>query len=152
MTNAGYKLTRFADDWVVVFKTRREAEESLDLARQVLGKLGLQIHPNKTRITSIKWGFEFLGYKLKQGKGLKLSHEKITSKRNAQNIYAYPKDKSIEKFMNNIRERNRRRLPLTMKALIDYISPVIRGWGNYFRKANVRKLFNKLDRWIVRTT
>ena len=150
MTNAGYKLTRFADDWVVVCKTRREAEEALNLAREILAKLGLQIHPDKTRITNIKWGFEFLGYKLKQGKGFKLNHNKIKSKRNALNIYVYPKDKSIEKFMNNIRERTKRRLPLTMKELVDYINPVIRGWGNYFRKANVRKLFNKLDRWIVR--
>ena len=53
MTNAGYRLTRFADDWVVICKSRKEAEEALNLARDILGKLGLQIHPDKTRITNI---------------------------------------------------------------------------------------------------
>lgn len=150
ITREGYKLTRFADDWIVVCKTRKEAEEALSLAKKILKRLGLQLHPNKTRITHVKWGFEFLGYKIKQGKGLKLDQKKIVSKMNRNNIYAYPKDKSIQKFKDKIRERTRRRLPLTMKELIDYINPIIRGWGNYFRKSSVRKLFNRLDRWIVR--
>lgn len=135
MVREGYKLTRFADDWVVVCKTRKEAEKkALLLAEKILKRLGLQLHPNKTRITHVKWGFEFfLGYKVKQGKGLKLDKKKIVSKRNRNNIYAYPKDKSIQKkFMDKIRERTRRRLPLTMKELIDYINPVIRGWETIF--------------------
>lgn len=150
MTKEGYKLTRFADDWVIVCKSRKEAEEALGTAKKVLERLGLQLHPNKTRITHIKWGFEFLGYKIKQGKGLRLNRAKVVSKTNKSNIYAYPKDKSIEKFKVEIRDRTGRRQPFTMKELIDQINPVIRGWGNYFRKAHVRKLFNQLDRWIVR--
>ncbi|MFD3262233.1 group II intron maturase-specific domain-containing protein [Paenibacillus lentus] len=66
------------------------------------------------------------------------------------NIYAYPKDKSIQSFMDTIRTRTHRRIPLTVFELIDSINPVIRGWGNYFRKAHVRKLFNRLQRWIIR--
>lgn len=150
MTGAGYKLTRFADDWLIVCKTRQEAENALNLAKRTLERLGLKIHPEKTRITNIKWGFEFLGYKIKEGKGLRLNRTKIKSNINAKNLYAYPKDKSIKKFKETIRERTKRRIPLTMKELIDSINPVIRGWGNYFRKAHVRKIFNMLDRWIVR--
>lgn len=150
MTGRGYKLTRFADDWLIVCKSKREAEEALELAKSVFDKLGLKLHPEKTRITHVKWGFEFLGYKVKAGKGLKLNRGKITAKINRNNLYAYPKDKSVKKLMDEIRNRTKRRLPLTMKELIDYINPVIRGWGNYFRKAHVRKLFNKLDRWIIR--
>lgn len=150
MTNAGYKLTRFADDWLIVCKTRKEAEDALNLAKKTLERLGLKIHPEKTRITNIKWGFEFLGYKVKEGKGLRLNKAKIKSNIHTKNLYAYPKDKSIKKFKEAIRERTKRRIPLTMKELIDNINPVIRGWGNYFRKAHVRKLFNMLDRWIVR--
>lgn len=150
MTDKGYKLTRFADDWLIVCKTKREAEEALNLAKRVLEKLGLKLHPEKTRIAHVKWGFEFLGYKIKAGKGLKLNREKVTSTINKSNLYAYPKDKSIKKFRDEIRNRTKRRLPLTMKELIDNINPVIRGWGNYFRRAHIRKLFNKLDRWILR--
>jgi len=66
------------------------------------------------------------------------------------NVYAYPKDKSIQAFKDSIRARTRRRIPLSLYELIDSINPVIRGWGNYFRKAHVRKLFNRLQRWIIR--
>ena len=150
MTSHGYKLTRFADDWLIVCKTKKEAEEALKLAKQFLERLGLKVHPDKTRITHIKWGFEFLGYKIKQGKGLRLNKNKIKSKMNKNNLYAYPKDKSIKRFMDEIRDRTKRKRPLKLKELIEYINPVIRGWGNYFKKANVRKIFNRLDRWIIR--
>jgi RNA-directed DNA polymerase len=150
MTSQGYKLTRFADDWLIVCKTKKEAEEALELAKKTLKKLGLEIHPSKTRITHIKWGFEFLGYKIKQGKGLKLNRDKIKSKINKINLYVYPKDKSTERFMDEIRDRTKRKRPLKLEEVIELINPVIRGWGNYYKKANVRKIFNKLDRWIVR--
>jgi len=149
MTSKGYRLTRFADDWVVLCKTRAEAARAIRDARTILESLGLTLHPEKTKITHIKWGFEFLGYKLKRGKGLSLPQEKV-KKQPKTNIYAFPKAKSVQSFMDTIRTRTHRRIPLTVFQLIDSINPVIRGWGNYFRKAHVRKLFNRLQRWIVR--
>ena len=149
MTARGYRLTRFADDWVVLCKTQAEAARALRDARMILESLGLTLHPDKTRITHITRGFEFLGYKLKRGKGLSLPRDKV-KKQPKFNIYAYPKAKSIQAFMDTIRARTRRRIPLTVYELIDSINPVIRGWGNYFRKAHVRKLFNRLQRWIIR--
>jgi len=149
MTGKGYRLTRYADDWVVLCKTQSEAYQAVRDARAILETLGLTLHPGKTRITHIKWGFEFLGYKLKQGKGLALPKWKV--KKSARgNIYAYPKDKSIQAFKDTIRARTRRRIPLSLYELIQSINPVIRGWGNYFRKAHVRKLFNRIQRWIIR--
>lgn len=62
----------------------------------------------------------------------------------------FPKDKSIKQFMDTIRARTRRRIPLNVFQLIESINPVIRGWGTYYRKAHVRKLFNRLQRWIIR--
>jgi group II intron reverse transcriptase/maturase len=149
MTSRGYKLTRYADDWVVLCKTQAEAATAKRDARAILETLGLTLHPDKTRITHIKWGFEFLGYKLKQGKGLTLPKGKV-KKAAKGNIYAYPKEKSIQAFKDSIRARTRRRIPLTLFELIESINPVIRGWGNYFRKAHIRKLFNRLQRWIIR--
>lgn len=151
MIKMGYCLTRFADDWVVLCRSRREAEQALRDARNILSKLGLTIHPEKTRITHMKWGFEFLGYKVKQGKGLlKLPRHKIKKLPNKKNIYAIPTEKSVKRFMDTIRNRTQRRIPLNLYELIENINPVIRGWGNYYRKAHVRRLFNKLQRWIVR--
>ena len=150
MESRGYKLTRFADDWVVLCRTRGEATKALEEARKILESLGLAIHPDKTRITHINEGFEFLGYKLKRGKGLKLARNKIKKKMHSSNIYAFPKEESIKRFKATIKERTKRRIPVTTKEIIDRINPVIRGWGIYYRKAHVRKLFNKLQRWIVR--
>lgn len=150
MTAKGHKLTRFADDWLVTCRTRGEAEQALQAAREILQELGLEIHPEKTRITHISYGFEFLGYKVKQGKGRKLPKDKIKKQANRLNLYAIPKQQSMKRFMEQIRNHTRRRMPLTLKEVVDTINPIIRGWGNYFRKADVRKLFNKLDRWIVR--
>jgi len=149
MTKKGYRLTRFADDWVILCKTQVEAAKALREARIILESLGLTLHPDKTKITHIKWGFEFLGYKLKRGKGLSLPLEKV-KKIPRINIYAYPTDKSIKRFIDTIRSRTKRRIPLTVYQLIDTINPVIRGWGNYYRKAHVRKLFNRLQGWIIR--
>ena len=150
MESRGYKLTRFADDWVVLCRTRGEAIKALEEAIEVLKSLGLTIHPEKTKITHINKGFEFLGYKLKRGKGLKLAKNKIKKRMNSSNIYALPKEESIKRFKATIKERTKRKIPLTTKEIIDRINPVIRGWGIYYRKAHVRKLFNKLQGWIVR--
>lgn len=72
MTGKGYRLTRFAYDWVVFCKTQAEAAKAIRDARMIPESLGLTLHPDKTKRTHIKWGFEFLGYKLKRGKGLSL--------------------------------------------------------------------------------
>lgn len=149
MTGRGYKLTRFADDWLVLCRTRAEAQQALYEATAILKELGLTLHPEKTRIVHITWGFEFLGYKLKRGKGLKLSESKLSKKPNAQGMYAVPKEQSIRRFMDQIRLKTKRKIPLTLKEIIDEINPIIRGWGTYYRKANVRKLFSRLKGWIV---
>ena len=151
MVEKGHRLTRFADDWVVLCRTRREATQALRDAKEILESLGLTLHPEKTQITHISKGFEFLGYKVKQAqKGLRLPSHKIKKGPNKLNLYAIPTQKSLDRFVGTIRNRTKRRVPLKLNELIQTINPVIRGWGNYYRKAHVRKLFNKLQRWIVR--
>ena len=79
-----------------------------------------------------------------------MSQQKIRSGARQGNLYAYPRQKSIDKFKETIRARTQRKLPLSVEELIEDLNPVIRGWGNYYSKAQVRRLFNQLDRWIVR--
>jgi retron-type reverse transcriptase len=57
MRRKGYQLTRFTEDWVVTCKSAEEAR--------------LELQPQRTRIVHVQYGFEFLGYKIKRGKGLK---------------------------------------------------------------------------------
>ena len=151
MRRKGYRLTRFADDWLVTCRTRAQAQAVLNYATKVLEKLGVVLHSEKTRIVHVRHGFEFLGYKIKRGKQpLKLPTRKIKSGTRQGSLYVYPRQKSIDHFKEQIRKRTRRKAPLSTQELIDEINPVIRGWGNYYKKAHVRKLFNQLDRWIIR--
>ena len=151
MRRKGYRLTRFADDWLVTCRTRAEAQAALKFATKVLKKLGVVLHEDKTRIVHVRHGFEFLGYKIKRGaRPLKLPKHKIKSGAQRGALYVYPRQKSIDHFKEQIRKRTRRKAPLTTEELIDEINPIIRGWGNYYRKAHVRKLFNRLNHWIRR--
>lgn len=151
MRRKGYRLTRFADDWLVTCRSRAEAQQALRFATRVLEKLGVTLQAEKTRIVHVRHGFEFLGYKIKRGsKPLRLPAHRIKSGLRHGALYAYPRQKSISHFKDQIRKRTRRKAPLSTQELIAELNPVIRGWGNYYCKAHVRKLFNRLDQWIVR--
>jgi group II intron reverse transcriptase/maturase len=143
MAQAGFKLTRYADDWVIVCRSRTEAERALASARAVLeGELELQLHPEKTRIVHITRGFEFLGYKIGRGKGLR-------HKAGGPSLYAVPTDRSIARFKDKVRTATNRRNPKSLEGVLGELNPIIRGWGNYYRRAHVRRRYHRLDRWVV---
>jgi RNA-directed DNA polymerase len=151
MRQQGYRLTRWADDWVVTCRTRAEAEHALVRAAKILDRLGVTLNREKTRIVHITHGFEFLGFKIQRGKGqFKLTRDRIKSTLNRQNLYAIPTQKSVDRFKDQIRTWTKRRTPLRMGELIHTINPIIRGWGNYYCRSHVRKRFSQLDRWIIR--
>jgi group II intron reverse transcriptase/maturase len=150
MRRKGFQLTRFADDWVITCKSEAEARAAIAAALRILKELGVELHPQKTRIVHVQHGFEFLGYKVKRGKQLRLSESKIRSTAKSGALYAFPREKSIRRFMDQVRALTKRRVPLKTKELIERLNPILRGWGQYYKKAHVRKLFNRLNRWIVR--
>jgi len=150
MRRKGYQLTRFADDWVVTCKSAQEARAAITAALRILKELGVELHPQKTRIVHVQHGFEFLGYKIKRGKRLKLSEDKIRSAARSGALYAYPRERSIRRFEDQVRVLTKRRVPLSTKELIEELNPVLRGWGHYYKRAHVRKLFHRLDCWIAR--
>jgi RNA-directed DNA polymerase len=135
---------------VITYKSAAEARAAITAAKKILKELGVELHPQKTRIVHVQYGFEFLGYKIKRGKQLRLSERKIRSGARSGALYAYPKEKSIRRFMDQVRQRTKRRIPLRTRELIEELNPLIRGWGEYYKKAHVRKLFHRLDAWIVR--
>jgi RNA-directed DNA polymerase len=151
MRRKGYQLTRYADDWVVTCESAAEARAAVAAALRILNALGVQLHPQKTRVVHVRRGFEFLGYKIKRGRGqLRLPPGKIRSGTQPGALYAYPREKSIRHFMDQVRALTRRRVPLRTKELIEELNPVVRGWGHHYKRAHVRKLFHRLDGWIVR--
>ena len=151
MGRRGYQLTRYSDDWVVTCSSAAQARAALQTATGILKTLGVAINPRKTRIVHVKQGFEFLGYKIKRGnRPMRLPAGKIRSGIKAGALYAYPRQKSIRHFKNQIRHLTCRRAPVTTAELIQEINPILRGWGEYYKRAHVRGLFHQLDGWIVR--
>jgi RNA-directed DNA polymerase len=150
MRRRGYQLTRYADDWVVTCTSAAQARAAVAAAQRILSELGVQLHPQKTRIVHVRYGFEFLGYKIKRGRQLDLPPGKIRSAARSGALYAYPREKSIQRFMDRVRSLTQRRVPLKTDALIQRLNPMLRGWGEYFKRAHVRRIFNRLDRWVVR--
>ena len=150
MRRKGYQLTRYADDWVITCKSEAEARAAIAAALRILKELGVELHPQKTRIVHVQHGFEFLGYKIKRGQQLKLSADKIRGTARSGALYAYPREKSIRRFMDQVRGLPSDGCHSTTKELIERLNPVLRGWGHYYKKAHVRRLFNRLDCWIVR--
>jgi RNA-directed DNA polymerase len=128
---AGYRFARYADDFVVLCQTREQAQEALTLVRQVLeGELGLNLSPEKTKITTYGSGYAFLGFDL--------------SSRSRR-----PRDKSVQKFKAKVRELTLRHCNLDAEV-IEKLNRVIRGTANYFATAfsTSRWTFQKLDSWI----
>ena len=127
---AGYRFARYADDFVVVCRTHRQAEQALALVEQVLTELGLSLSPEKTKITTYWKGYEFLGFYL--------------SSRSRR-----MRPKSVEKFKTKIRELTRRLHNLDAKA-VEKLNQVIRGTARYFATSfsTLRRRFLALDKWI----
>jgi group II intron reverse transcriptase/maturase len=151
MRRKGYQLTRYADDWVITCRTAAEARAAIDAALRILKQLGVELHPQKTRIVHVQQGFEFLGYKIKRGqRKLHLPANQIRSGAVSGTLYAYPREKSVRRFMDQVRQRTKRKVPLDTGALIEELNPLLRGWGEYYKRAHVRRLFHRLDGWIVR--
>jgi group II intron reverse transcriptase/maturase len=127
----GYKFVRYADDFVVLTKSHESAEKALCLVRKCIEEdLGLQLSPEKTRLTSFKEGFEFLGFFI--------SSNTITMK-----------DKAVRKFKDKIKEITKRHHNFERKV-IEGINPIIRGIANYFIQdfTTGMQLFTRLDQWV----
>src|SRR3954471_8533931 len=114
----GFQLTRFADDWVITCHSEAEARAAIAAALRILKELGVELHPQKTRGVHVQHGFEFLGYKIKRGKRLKLSSDKIRSTARSGALYAFPREKSISRFMDQVRALTKRRVPFSTEELI----------------------------------
>ena len=151
MRRRGYRLTRYADDWLITCRTRREAYRALKEAERILTQLGVTLNTEKTRVVHVRHGFEFLGYLIRQARRpLRLPAPRSGNRVHGGGRYAIPRPKSVERFKDRIRRRTRRTAPVSTNELVEGINPIIRGWGQYYRKAHVRRLFRQLDGWIVR--
>ena len=146
----GFRRRRWADDFVVLCQTRAEAQRALTLAARVLREeRGVERQAQKTRMVPVSQGFECLGDKVKQGAGPRLPASKRRGRSPPQHLSAIPREKSVPRFQEPSRSLRRRKAPLQRREVIARINPVLRGWGHFYRKAEGRRLFHRLARWIA---
>jgi RNA-directed DNA polymerase len=133
MAARGYRMVRYADDFVVLCKSREEAEAALAEIHAWVNGNGLRLHPDKTHVGDcrrIGEGFDFLGYRFEAGRRL-------------------VRKKSLTRFKDNIRAKTRRTRGNSLARIIDDLNPSLRGWFGYFKHAHPRT-FIVLDKFIRR--
>ena len=137
-------LVRFADDLVVMCKTREQAEAALTQLRTVLAELGLQPKEAKTRIVCLQVGgagFDFLGFhhRLIQVASRRDRGRSVTF------LARWPADRAMRQARDRIRELTRRsRLLLPNEVIVEDINRFLRGWAAYFRFGNSAVRFEKI--------
>jgi len=135
----GINFARYADDFVITAKTKEILDlEIKPLVINFLKERGLELSIEKTKITHINDGFDFLGQNVR-----KYSNGKGKSK-----LLIKPSKDNIKAFMTQIRETIRKSGSMTQALLIDTLNSKIRGWANYHKSVVAKAIFNKVDNLI----
>lgn len=142
------ELTRYADDFVVICKTKKDAEHAYELIGKIMERLELTLHPTKTRIVGL-WtgdeGFDFLG----------MHHRKTKAETSQGKVYYTTQQWLTKKAEERIRGVVKERLsPPSMRSRsfaehVSWLNPKIQGWRNYYYTNYSQKRLAKLDWYIL---
>ena len=130
MAGQGRDMIRYADDFIILCRSRAEAEEAMAEVAGWVKEAGLVLHPDKTRIVdaSQSGGFDFLGWHFERG-------------------WKWPREKSVTRFKEVLRERTQRTNGQSLPETIRGLNRRLRGWARYFAGGN-GSLYTQLDGWL----
>lgn len=132
MRASGVEMVRYADDFILLCRSRAEAEAALRQVEQWVTAEGLQLHPQKTRLVEMDQpgeGFDFLGYHFQHGG------------------QRWPRKKSEQKLRDQLRPLTKRTSGRSLRQIIAALNPILRGWYGYFRHTS-RGLLRSSDGWV----
>jgi RNA-directed DNA polymerase len=136
MSGGGFEMVRYADDMVVMCRSREEAVAALAVLRDWMAEAGLTLHPDKTRVVDLTEAgsyFDFLGYRfMRSSKG---------------GLLRLVRPKSVQKLRDSIRPRTRRVDGRRMKAVVTSLNRTLRGWYEYFKHAHATEM-ESTDGWV----
>jgi RNA-directed DNA polymerase len=139
-------LVRYADDLAVVCKTKQQCEEAERRIKVILARLGLELHPDKTRRVELrdgKQGFDFLGCHLRKRLSGRIWERE---RKRVYFLHRQPSKRAMKRIRQRVREATlRRRCHADLRVVIAELNPILRGWGNYFRTGNAARSFNQID-------
>jgi RNA-directed DNA polymerase len=142
MAGAGMAMERYADDFVILCRTREEAERALAQVQEWTVQAGLTLHPTKTRLVDLGQPgacLDFLGYRL----------QRHTDRTGKDRILRLVRPKSLDRFKDAIRTHTPRKSGVSLVVQIARLNPVLRGWFGYFRSVT-QPTHAALDKMIRR--
>lgn len=143
------RLIRYADDFVVICQSEAQARAAQRLAGMVLAELGLELHPEKTKVVDLREGregFDFLGCHFRA----RVSGQLLERGVRRYYLHRWPSQRAMKRVRGKIKVKTGRgRAGQDIREVIVELNPILRGWGNYFRTGNAAKKFNQIDRYVV---
>jgi hypothetical protein len=144
-------LVRYADDFVVMCRSQADCEEARRRVDHILQKLGLQLHPDKTRsveLTDGQEGFDFLGCHLHKRMSGRLWEQQRLRRYYLQR---WPSRRAMKRVRERVRQLTPRgRCHADLRGVIAQLNPILRGWSQYFQTGNASRQFNMVDSYVVR--
>jgi RNA-directed DNA polymerase len=135
------QLYRYADDFIIVCRTRQDAQRALQAIKGIMARLKLSLHPTKTRSVDMgREGFDFLGFHF----------HKLTNRRTHKLLpYLWPAPKAMQAIRNKLRDyTTRKRLSNPLTEVVKFLHRAIRGWRNYFQIGHSTRQLQQLDRYV----
>lgn len=132
MKKRGIRIVRYADDILIFAREYKEARKYQEIATKILEQdLKLKVNQEKTHLTDNHRGAAFLGFIIRE-----------------KHISIHPK--RLKKFKQKIKELTPRNHGMSLGEMIKRLNPVLRGWVNYFRVSNCKKVLERLMEWVRR--
>ncbi len=146
------RLVRYADDLVVLYRTREGIDQAKDRLEHWLKEMGLEMKHSKTRIAhTLKTleaeppGFDFLGFEIRQYPVGKHHSGTLSGKRLGFKTLIRPSKEAIKRHREALRAVVRAGTGLSQGTLIGHLNPKIRGWSRYYRSVAAKKTLNDSD-------
>ena len=137
-------VIRYADDWVVLCSTKERAERARFIAEAALARLGLRLHPDKTRIVHLTRGAEGLDF-------LRFHLHMCRSRKRPDRYYllSWPSNRAMASIKAKVRQMtDRRYVGLSLETVVARLNPVLQGWAGYFRHGNSSKKFQAINSYV----
>jgi RNA-directed DNA polymerase len=142
-------LVRYADDFVVACRSEAQARAAQQLAGEVLAGLGLELHPDKTRMVDLRdgrEGFDFLGCHFRARASGRLLERGVRR----YFLQRWPSARAMKRIRARIKAlTGRGRAGMDIRDVIAAINPTLGGWGSYFRTGNAHVKFLQIDLYVV---
>ena len=143
------ELVRYADDGVVMCRSQAQAKAALAAVEVILGRLGLELHPDKTRVVDLREGregFDFLGCHFRARMSGKLWEQRRIVR---YYLHRWPSQRSMKRIREKVKDRTgSNRVGRDIRLVIEDLNPILRGWGNYFRTGNAANKFRQVDNYV----